>query len=137
MNVRDALRLPPDRSRSSELHTTANPKAGVTPGLVAEQARAVKALVSSHSVEGLSKAPQQPALKALIGRQVESLHSQLAGVHVAIHELMQQIQAKRAEEDSIKDSIGSGADAEQTIMRNLQKAADALDEIRRQTSLLS
>ena len=127
MKIHDAAKIVTNTSASSEFKSMAKAKASVTPSLAAK-AQAAKSLVA----ERLSQTPN--VVKSIgvgvatrdlakVGEQVDSLKSQLADVNLAIKDVLRQIEAKSAEEDSVKDSIESREDTQGAILKNLQKAA--------------
>ena len=134
MKIRDAAKIVTNTPVSGEFKQIAKAKASLTPSLAA-QAQAAKSLVA----ERLSQTPNMVKSMgvgvathdlAKIVNQVDSLRAQLGHVDVQIKGLLQAIETKRAQEDSAKDSIESNADKEGAILKNMQKAADALSDIR-------
>lgn len=134
MKVKNALKLPPLNNLKANLPVaTANLKAGVTQGLAA---RVVASGRDPKAIGRPGMVPLPQTLKASIGHKVENLKSQLTEVELDIKKLLEQIETKRVEEASIKDSVESRDESRQAISINLQKAVDAIEEMRRAISSL-
>jgi putative addiction module CopG family antidote len=67
---------------------------------------------------------------------VERLRAQLASVDIQIKIVMNQIEAKRLQEEETKQRIAEAQEATEAIAENLQKAADAYSRLLESTSLL-
>ena len=73
---------------------------------------------------------------ARAGTSLSQLKTELASVEIRIKELLKEIQTTRTSETSEKERMQSAQETEQKVMENLQKAADALAELRKSISLL-
>ena len=77
------------------------------------------------------------SLRGKAAGYVADLVAQLAEIDVEIKRLMQEIDAKRAQEQNAKTTAGDSQDQEQRITENLGKAADAYHDILDATSILA
>jgi hypothetical protein len=74
---------------------------------------------------------------ARLNREMDSIQQQLAEVDVNIKQIMNQIEAKRNEEQNTKEAIEDRQEQEGRIMDNVNKAADSYAQILSSTNILN
>lgn len=84
---------------------------------------------ASSATQRVKGQPLSSAQLAAVGPGLERLKEHLSKVEVDIKDIIKEIERQRSQEVATKERVEETQDMAQAIMRNLQKAADAYDEI--------
>ncbi len=70
-----------------------------------------------------------------LGREMEALQSQLAKVENQIKQVLSEVERLRSAEEGAKEAAAEGAGPQEALLKSLEKAADALAQLRGDLSL--